>query len=76
MVVSTRKRNVSTLPPPNMIGEKKTTFGKAYGTKVWHYWEHIGEHNENLMNFWELDENTLGIENKRKKKKKKKQTPC
>ncbi len=38
---------------PNIIGEMKTTSGKTYGTKVWHYWEHIGEHNEN----------TLGIEN-------------
>lgn len=49
------------LCPAYMIGEKKTTLGKTYGTKVWHYWENIGEHNENLVNYWELDEHTLGV---------------
>ncbi len=45
------------------------TLGKAYGIKVWCYWEHIGEHIGNLgssfgnlmKNPWELDGNTLGI---------------
>jgi hypothetical protein len=29
---------------PNYIGERRTTFAKAYGIKVRYYGEHVGEH--------------------------------
>jgi hypothetical protein len=35
-------------PWPNYIGEKRTTFAKAYGIKVRCYGEHFGEHFGNL----------------------------
>jgi hypothetical protein len=33
---------------PIYIGEKRTTFAKAYGIKVRYYWELFGEHVKNL----------------------------
>jgi hypothetical protein len=40
------------VPPvwPTYIGERRTTFGKAYGIKVRWHGEHVGEHIENLGN--------------------------
>jgi hypothetical protein len=35
---------------PIYIGERRTTFVKAYGIKVRCYGEHVGEHIENLRN--------------------------
>ncbi len=40
---------------------ESSTLAKAYGLKVWCYWEHLG-------NTLELDGNTLGIARKPKKK--------
>jgi hypothetical protein len=38
------------------IGERRTTFAKAYGIKVRCYGEHVGEHSGNLMRIhWELE---------------------
>jgi hypothetical protein len=38
------------LPPwPTYKAEKGRTLGKAYGTKVWFYWEQIEEHIGNSM---------------------------
>jgi hypothetical protein len=40
---------------PTYIGERRTTFAKAYGIQVRCYWEHFGEHIENLKHiliFW------------------------
>jgi hypothetical protein len=45
------------IPPnwPSYIGERRTTFGKAFGIKERCYGEHVGEHIENLMGTpWEL----------------------
>jgi hypothetical protein len=38
------------VPPlcPSYIGERRTTFAKAYGIKVGCYGEHVGEHIGNL----------------------------
>jgi hypothetical protein len=40
------------VPPvwPTFVGERRTTFGKAYGIKVRCHGEHVGEHIENLGN--------------------------
>jgi hypothetical protein len=40
------------VPPlwPTYIGERRTTFAKAYGIKVRCYGEHVGEHIGNLGN--------------------------
>jgi hypothetical protein len=40
------------VPPlwPKYIGERRTTFAKAYGLKVRCSREHVGEHNGNLGN--------------------------
>jgi hypothetical protein len=35
---------------PTYIGERRTTFAKAYGIKVMCYGEHVGEYIENLGN--------------------------
>jgi hypothetical protein len=54
------------VPPlwPTYIGERRTTFAKAYEIKVRCYEEHIGEHNGNLGSIlgthWELEENIVG----------------
>jgi hypothetical protein len=39
------------IPPlwPTYIGERRTTFAKAYGIKVRCYGEHVEEHIGNLM---------------------------
>jgi predicted metalloprotease len=43
---------------PTYIGERRTTFAKAYGIKVRCYGEHVGEHIENLIGtHWELERN-------------------
>jgi hypothetical protein len=45
------------VPPlwPTYIGERRTTFGKAYGIKLRCYGEHVGEHIGNQMRtHWEL----------------------
>jgi hypothetical protein len=50
-------------PPlwPRYIGERRTTFAKAYGIKVRCYGEHVGEHIGNLMRtHWELKRNIVG----------------
>jgi len=56
---------------PNYIGERRTTFAKAYGINVSCYGEHVGEHIGNLKNLmeihWELKGNTLGTKEKWKK---------
>ncbi len=39
---------------PRYIGERRTTFAKAYGIKVRCFREHVGEHNGNLGNMCEL----------------------
>jgi hypothetical protein len=36
-------------PWPNYIGEKRTTFAKAYGIKVRCYGEHFGELEGNIL---------------------------
>jgi hypothetical protein len=36
-------------PWPSYKAEKGRTLGKAYGIKVWFYWEHIEEHIGNFM---------------------------
>jgi len=36
------------------LGERRTTFAKAYGIKVRRYGEHVGEHSGNT---WELRKN-------------------
>jgi hypothetical protein len=52
-------------PPlwPTYIGERRTTFAKAYGIKVKYYGEYVGEHNGNLKNLmrshWELERNIV-----------------
>jgi hypothetical protein len=43
----------------NKIGER-TTFAKAYGIKVRHYWERFGENVEKLGTYWELIGNIVG----------------
>ncbi len=54
------------VPPlwPSYIGERRTTFAKAYGIKVRWYGEHVGEHIGNLETMlgiqWEHIRNTLG----------------
>ncbi len=49
---------------PTYIGERWTTFTKAYGTKVRCYGEHVEEHIENLMGTdWELEGNWEQIGN-------------
>jgi hypothetical protein len=55
------------VPPPlwpTYIGERRTTFAKAYGVKVRCYGEHVGEHIGNLGNilatWWELKGNIVG----------------
>ncbi len=61
------------VPPlwPSSIGERRTTFAKAYGIKVRCYGENVGEHIGNLGNIlgthWELKRNTLGTREKWKK---------
>jgi hypothetical protein len=49
---------------PRYIGERRTTFAKAYGIKVRCYGEHVGEHIESLGNIvrtlWELKWNITG----------------
>jgi hypothetical protein len=35
---------------PTNIGEKRTTLSKAYGIKVWCYWEQVEENISNLGN--------------------------
>jgi hypothetical protein len=42
------------------IGERRTTFAKAYGIKVRWYGEHVGEHIGNLGNIFETYKNPLG----------------
>jgi hypothetical protein len=59
----------SSLWPTPIIGERRTTFAKAYGIKVRCYEEHVGEHIGNLMRtHWELEGkniwNTLGTRGK------------
>jgi len=44
-------------PWPSYNAEKGRTLGKAYGIKVWFYWDHIEEHIGNFM----------GTENSKKK---------
>jgi hypothetical protein len=48
---------------PTYIGERRTTFAKAYGIKVRCYGEHVGEHNGSLRNLmkshWELERNIV-----------------
>ncbi len=48
---------------PTYIGERRTTFAKAYGIKVTCYGEHVGEYIESLGNilktYWELEENIV-----------------
>jgi hypothetical protein len=34
---------------PIYIGERRTTFAKAYGIKQRCYWERVEEHSENMM---------------------------
>jgi len=42
---------------PSYIGERRTTFAKAYGIKVRCYEEHVGEHIGNLKGtHWEPGE--------------------
>jgi hypothetical protein len=42
------------------LGERRTTFAKAYGLKVRCYGEHVGEHIGKLMaNHWELKGNIV-----------------
>ncbi len=57
---------------PSYIGERRTTFAKAYGINVSCYGEHVGEHIGNLKNLmgihWELKGNTLRTREKWKKK--------
>jgi hypothetical protein len=45
---------------PTYIGERRTTFAKAYGIKVRHYGEHVGEHIGNLGTYRGSDENLKG----------------
>jgi hypothetical protein len=42
---------------PSYIGERRTTFAKAYGIKVNCYGEHVGEH---IGNFFEHIGNLMG----------------
>jgi hypothetical protein len=35
---------------PTYMGQRRTTFAKAYGIKVRCYGDHVGEHNGNLGN--------------------------
>ncbi len=46
---------------PTYIGERRTTFAKAYGIKVRCYGEHIGNR---MGTHWELKGNTLGTREK------------
>jgi hypothetical protein len=47
---------------------ESSTLGKAYVIKVWCYWEHLGEHIENIVgNLLEIDGNTLGTAQKKPK---------
>jgi hypothetical protein len=61
------------VPPlwPSYIGERRTTFAKAYGIKVRCYGEHVVKHIGKLRNIvgtsWELKGNTLGTRKKGKK---------
>jgi hypothetical protein len=51
------------VPPlwPTYIGERRTTFAKAYGVKARCYGEHIGEYIENLMGtYCKLKRNMVG----------------
>jgi hypothetical protein len=48
---STLKHGVSPLWP-TYVGEKRTTFAKAYGIKVRYYEEHVGEHIGNQVFFY------------------------
>jgi len=66
------------------LGERRTTFAKAYGTKVGGcYGEHVGEHignlqyiNGNLMGtHWELEGNTVGTHREQGQNEKKKILP-
>jgi hypothetical protein len=42
------------------MGERRTTFAKAYGIKLRCYGEHVGEHIGKLMaNHWELKGNIV-----------------
>ncbi len=61
---------------PTYIGERMTTFAKAYAIKVRGYGENVGQHIGNLRNIWrmfplgtwrELSENTFGNQGKMKK---------
>jgi hypothetical protein len=47
------------VPPlwPSYIGERRTTFAKAYGIKVSSYRGHVGEH---IGNFWNILKNLVG----------------
>jgi hypothetical protein len=46
---------------PTYVGERRTTFAKAYGMKVRCYEEHVGEHNGNLGGtYWEPIGNLKG----------------
>jgi hypothetical protein len=36
-------------PCPSYKAEKGRTLGKAYGIKVWFYWEHVAEQVRNSM---------------------------
>ncbi len=45
---------------PTYLGERRTTFAKAYELKVRCYGEHVGEHIGKLMaNHWELKGNIV-----------------
>jgi hypothetical protein len=58
------------VPPlwPSYIGERRTTFAKAYGIKVRWYGEHVGEHLGDLMGtHWELKKEHIGNQGKLKK---------
>jgi hypothetical protein len=51
------------VPPlwPTCVGERRTTFAKAYGITLRSYGEHVGEHIGNLMGaHWELKGNIVG----------------
>jgi hypothetical protein len=81
MEVPKNKRLYSILkyrvPPlrPTYIGERRTTFAKAYGIKVRCYGEHVGEHNGNLRNLMrshrELERNIVRIHWEPRKNEKK-----
>jgi hypothetical protein len=59
---------VPALWPNKYIGERRTTFAKAYGIKVRYYGEHVGEHigNQGKMKKKKI----LPPKNKIKRKKK------